>query len=363
MTLNWIATRTPERSAFHPKGLGATSRAAPVGMELLARGSLLIEATTRPVTTPVNLLRFSVLDPWPSGVKICLEPDGTVRLMIRQGERYLETALKTGLGGKTKTAQIALIWDAPRRRGRFSVFVPDNGHLWQTDVMAPFPLSMRDVRRIVTDTERSTIDSDVSFVAVADAPCPLGPIPGLAESSAVDTPGGPVLIQDLKPGDLVCIEGRAPVRALWVGHTSMPTLGRFAPMKLRRPYMGLWDDLVTTMDQRVCLSGSEVEYLFGEERVATAVRHLEIRNCAAPVKAIPPVMRYYQVLLETHEIMRVNGALVESFDGSAALANDAIKSTSVLADMPAHLRPREAGLAAPVLQGFEALTLTGATIG
>ncbi len=361
MTVNWIATRTAERGAFHPRGLCCADPAGPVGLGLLARGSILIETKTRPLSNPINLVRFSVLDPWPTGLKICLEPDGTVRLMVRQGGRYLETALHTGLGGKIETAHIAFIWDAPQRRGRLSVYVPDHGHMWQTDVLSPFPLSLRDVRRMVADP--ATVSPDVEFMAVADAPCPIGPVPGLSGSAAVDTPDGPALIRDLKAGDLVCADGRSPVKALWVGRMSVPTLGRFAPMRLRRPYMGLWDDLITSMDQRICLSGSEVEYLFGEERVTTAVRHLEIRNCAEPVKNPPPVMTYYQVLLETHEIMRVNGAKVESFDGSAALASRSTFGVSVLADMPEDRRPREVGLAAPVLQGFEALTLTGVTIG
>jgi len=74
-------------------------------------------------------------------------------------------------------------------------------------------------------------------------------------------------------------------------------------------------------------------------------------------------MTYLQILLETHEIITVNGAAVESFDGSAVFDNPAYLKTSVLADMPPALRPRHIGLAAPVLQGYEALTLTGVTIG
>jgi len=134
-------------------------------------------------------------------------------------------------------------------------------------------------------------------------------------------------------------------------------------MTLRRPYLGLWDDLVAARDQRACLSGSEVEYLFGEERVTTAIRHLEVRNCAEPTRPKPPVITYHQILLDTHEIITVNGAMVESFDGSAVLDNPAFLKTSVLADIPVAMRPRRVGLAAPVLQGYEALTLTGVTIG
>ncbi|MDB4213901.1 Hint domain-containing protein, partial [Octadecabacter sp.] len=362
MTLNWIGTRTQEGGVFNPAGLNHARTNDPVGLDLLTRGSLMVEVKVRPQMHPVNLVRFGALDPWPSGLTICLEPDGTIRLLMRQGSRHLATALKTTLGTTVQTAHITYIWDAPNRKGVLSAHIPDHGMLWQTDVLAPFPISLRDAQRIIHDNHSCAIATDVNFVAIADAPCPLGPLPGLSGSAAVDTPSGPRAIRDINAGDYVSVQNGPAVKVLWAGHATVPALGRFAPMTLRRPYMGLWDDLVAARDQRACLSGSEVEYLFGEERVTTAIRHLEVRNCAQPTKPKPPIMTYFQILLETHEIITVNGAAVESFDGSAVLDNPAFLKTSVLADMPPALRPRHIGLAAPVLQGYEALTLTGVTI-
>lgn len=363
MTLNWIGTRTQEDRVFDPAGLSRLHSKEGDAPELLTSGSLMIEVTVRPRTNPVNLVRFGALDPWPSGLTVCLEPDGTVRLMMRQGARHLATALKTTLGSKVQTAHITYVWDAPRRKGHLSAHILDHGILWQTEVLTPFPLAMRDAKRIITDTQTCTIDPDVGFAAISDAPCPLGPLPGLSGYAAVDTPHGAKQLRDIVAGDFVITQGDGPVRVLWSGSATVPALGRFAPMTLRRPYMGLWDDLVAARDQRACLSGSEVEYLFGEERVTTAIRHLEVRNCAEPTRPKPAVITYHQILLETHEIITVNGGAVESFDGSAVLDNPRFLKTSVLADMPADLRPRHIGLAAPVLQGYEALTLTGVTIG
>jgi hypothetical protein len=363
MSLKWIATRTQEDGVFNPAGLGRAATGVPVGTDLLTRGSLMIEVALRPTGQPINLLRFSVLAPWPSELTLCLEPDGTVRLMMRQGARHLQTALKTTLGSDLQTAHITYTWDAPARRGQLSVYLPDHGLLWQTSVATPFPLSMHDAQLIMTDANSSKIDAGVVFAAIADAPCPLGPLPGLSGTAAVDTPTGPKALHDFAAGDLVNVADGHPVPVLWAGHATLPTLGRFAPMTLRRPYMKLWDDLVTTRDQRVCLAGSEVEYLFGEERVTMAVRHLEARNCAVPTKPVPAVMTYYQILLGTHDIITVNGALVESFDASAVLGTPALIKSSVLADMAPDLRPSRVGLAAPVLRRHEAMTLTGVTIG
>lgn len=363
MGTNWIGTRTQHDGVFNPAGLGRHAGTAPDDGALLARGSLLIEAEVRPRRTPINLLRFSALDPWPSGLTVCLEADGTVRLMLRQGGRQLETALKTTLGTKVQTAHINYIWDAPARCGWLSVHVPDHGNLWQTEVVSPFPLSVRDAQRIMADWGSCTMGTSVVFAAIADRPCPLGPLPGLIGTAAVETAIGRKMIRDVLPGDRVMLHDGRSVAVAWAGSARMPALGRFAPMTLRQPYMGLWDDLITSRDQRVCLLGSEVEYLFGEERVATAVRHLEVRNCATPTQPIPAVVTYHQLLLDSHEIITVNGALVESFDGSAVLDRPEWIKTSVFADMPKARRPRRVGLAAPVLQGYEALTLMSVTIG
>lgn len=366
MTLKWIGTRTHEDGVFSPAGLGCAATndtVGTVGMDLLTRGSLMIEVAVHPMVHPLNLLRFSTLSPWPTGLTVCLEPDGIVRLMMRQGARHLETALKTTLGSDVRTAHITYTWDAPARRGRLSVHIRDQGLLWQTDVIAPFPLSMRDAHLIMTDTHSTRIDAGVTFAAIADAPCPLGPLPGLSGCAAVDTPTGQKALHDIVTGDLVNVVGGEPAPVLWAGHATLPTLGRFAPTTLRRPYMQLWDDLVTTQDQLVCLTGPEVEYLFGEERVTMAARHLETRNCTVPTKPVPAVMTYYQILLETHEIITVNGALVESFDASSVLEAPALIKNSILADVAPDLLPDRIGHAMPVLQHHEAMTLTGVSIG
>lgn len=358
MRLDWIGTRTQGGGVFNPDGITRAPCNTPVGMALLTRGSLLIEVTVRPQSHPVNLLRFGALDPWPSGVTVCLEPDGTLRLMMRQGGRHLATALKTSLGAAVQTVHITYTWDAPARSGQLSAYIPDRGILWQADVMTPFPISLRDAGRLMTDQRACSIDEQVTFAAIANAPCPHGPIPGLQGNAAVETPSGLKALCDFVPGDLVSVLDSKPARVLWAGQTSVPALGRFAPLTLRQPYMGLWEDLVTSYDQRACIAGSQVEYLFGEERISTAVRHLVERKRAVPTEHAPAVMTYYQILLETHEIINVNGALMESFDGSAALNAPRHLRASILADMPIELRPRSVGLAAPVLQGYEALTLT-----
>jgi hypothetical protein len=71
----------------------------------------------------------------------------------------------------------------------------------------------------------------------------------------------------LRPGDLIATAdgGLLPLRRTRL--LDLPTCGSFAPVILRAPFFGASHDLLVSSDQRLVLSGSEVEYLFNEEQV------------------------------------------------------------------------------------------------
>ncbi|MEL6957525.1 MAG: Hint domain-containing protein [Pseudomonadota bacterium] len=363
MAVSWLGTRSAQGQVFDPSALGQAGRVRTDDISPIPKGSLLIEAVCGPMLHPVHLLRYRALDPWTISLSVSLETDGTVRLVMRLAERRIETKLRTDLGRATQDAVLTFVWDAPGRIGTLTAYVPETGDLWQTRVRAPFPLSIADCHRIITAPDMCQMDSSVTFAALAVGRCPVGPMPGLCGLSAIDTPLGLTLLRDLKPGDLVCVDDGDALPVIWSGAVTLPALGHFAPMRLRRPYLGLWEDLTTSGDQRVCLSGSEVEYLFGEERVTTAVRHLTIRNCATPLLPQPGVVTYHQILLPRHAMISANGAAVEAFDASSLTSNPVPIRGSVLSALPHALWPNQQPLAAPILQGYEALTLTGVMIG
>lgn len=363
MELRWIGTRTPHSGTFQPSGLGTRPDPSAAPRALLTAGSILIEAHLRPTPHPITLLHYSAVEPWPVGLNISISPDGTVRLSLRQGDRQIETVLQTTLGRTEHVAQVTYVWDGPARRGAIAVYLPDAGLLWQTEVLAPFPLSYQDVKRLTTAGRHMRLDPSVAFVAVAEGLCPVGPMPGLSGKAAIETPDGLRLLSDLRAGDLVSGLDKTKATVVWAGSVTLPALGRFAPMRMRSPYLKLWDDLVVARDQRVCLSGSEVEYLFGEERVSTPVRHLEHRNSVAPVKSAGPLVTYHQLLLDSQGILVANGTAVESLDAAPVLARRDMQARSVLADAPVICPNSVSELPTPVLQGYEALTLTGVMVG
>ena len=94
----WIGLRTRYEAAFNTAGLGRAQLPAPVTDDsLLTRGSLMAEVIVSPVNRPTNLLRYAVLDPWPAAFTIVQEPNGTFRLLLRNGPRDLAASLHTDL--------------------------------------------------------------------------------------------------------------------------------------------------------------------------------------------------------------------------------------------------------------------------
>ena len=357
--MSWIGLRDGSEGVLNPAGLGQPNLAnAPDPDTLLTSGTLFIECSYEPGPLPVNILRLFARDPWPSGLTLCLDTDGTLRLLMRHGARHLSRDLATDLQVSESVLQISYTWDCPARRGTLTLYVPDRGTLFQTDVSAPFPLTLRDATRLMADHTLCKADPSLHFAAVSDSVDPAGPMPAIGARGSIKTPSGETPIDTLRPGEFVSTAQGDVAQVRWVGSQVLPARGRFAPCLLRAPYHGASADLLLGRDQRICLSGSDVEYLFGEERVSAAMHHMIDHRAVLAIDPAPQTVRYYHVLLDRHAVMVVNGAPVESFDVSALLADPGVLPHSVLRDLPPELRPVQSDLALPVLRGFEALTLT-----
>ena len=360
----WIGLRTRYEAAFNTAGLGRAQLPAPVTDDsLLTRGSLMAEVIVSPVNRPTNLLRYAVLDPWPAAFTIVQEPNGTFRLLLRNGPRDLAVSLDTDLGSTPETVTLTYSWDAPARIGRFGIYAPDRAQLWLVDVPAPPPLALRDGYRLISDQVSTRVNDDVSFVALGNRPAPMGPMPGIRGDAQIETVTGPRPIWTLRAGDEVIAGDGGTAQIRWSGHVDLPAAGRHVPWTLRQPYHGLTADLVLTPDQRLCLTGPEIEYQFGEEAVSTALRHLVDRHSITPQKEHAAIQRWHQVLLDRPVAILANGAWIESFDAAPLYDGPHLFDSSVLAALPAELRPSRHGRGLPILSAYEALTLTGASYG
>jgi hypothetical protein len=278
-----------------------------------------------------------------------------LRLLLRQGDTAQSCALPTRIKDPGEVVLMTYGWDAPARMGVLAAYLPDRDLLFQTDIVAPVPPNLRDLGRMMDAGQGSSLAPDVTFAAVADHMAPIGPLPGLGGQVRIETPDGAVPIGLLRCGDVVNTVGGDPACVVWVGAVDLPARGRFAPLTLRAPYHGLNADMTVRPDQRLHLSGSDIEYLFGQEEVLAAIRHLEDGRSVLRAPEVA-VVRYHQLVLDRHAVIRANGAMLESLDIAPLLADPARLRHSIVSEVPVAMLPRGASLPQPVLRDFEAMT-------
>lgn len=356
--MSWIGLKTQDHCQFDLAGLKGSSGSHPALApdSYLPRGTLLAQFTHHPASNRRNLLRYAVRAPWPASLTICADPDGTFHLLQGQGDRSCAASLSTSLVENDTTILVSFGWDAPARLGVFSVWAPDRGQLFQTEFRGPLPLSVADARTLCDKDSPYTLIVNGEFLAVSSKVEPVGPAATICEGAVLTTPHGSTAINKLKPGQLVLTHSGEVAQVRWVGSQELPAVGRFAPLVLRKPYHGLFEDMTVSPETRLVLRGSEIEYLFGEEAVSVNVGYLSDR-LSIEAADTGQVVRYYQVLLDSPAILDVNGAAIESFDASPILADPSNIPHSVLRNTPPELLPQDSRLILPVLRDYEALTL------
>lgn len=157
------------------------------------------------------------------------------------------------------------------------------------------------------------------------AAMPAFAISGIASASVVETARGPVLARDLRLGDRLVTrdKGLQPLR--WIGESSViyadrdvekPAESRLAhgPVRLRAGSQGSNPEagnLVVAPDQRLLVRNPLNELLFATDEVMVAaidLIHLD------GIDAVPRDMgRWVHLLLDSRELLRVNGIWMESF--------------------------------------------------
>lgn len=358
--MSWIALRDSQASTYNPIGLDGRS---PVGSGnafdpdlFLPLGTLRMEVAFDPDQGRRNLLRYVARDPWLSSLIICLDPDGTLSLLQGQADRSEFVCLQIGERMPGEIFQITFAWNAPMKTGVLAVNFPDEDRTVFAEIAHPIPLCHRDVALIAGDAATASLQPEVNFVAISSAVEPIGPGATIGPGAVVETAAGLVPIDQVRLGQVIkTIDGdEAQVR--WVGSQTLPARGQLAPLTMRHPYFGLDYDLVVSSDQRILLKGSKVEYLFGEEQICTAVRHLADGRAIlrSPHKM---VQTYYQLVLDRHAIIPVSGAALESLDPARLTRDTGLLQHSILRDMPRELIPRGPSLGIAVLRDYEALTL------
>jgi hypothetical protein len=158
---------------------------------------------------------------------------------------------------------------------------------------------------------------DCEAVAVQD-----GRVSGIASDTLVEAVSGPRAAEALKAGDLVWTldSGFQPVKSVtlhWVDGK-----GEAAPVRFAPGTIGNDRALVVSPWHRVLLSGWRCQALFGEEEVLCEARYLV--NGSSIDRVVPASFSFVALLFARHEIIRCDGAVMESLLGPACLLSDVV---------------------------------------
>ena len=353
--MTWVGLRDASGGTYSRAGLGCTTD-DPVELDaMLARGTMMMEFELYPGLDGQVILSYFDDHPWISGLSLALDAKGTLVMTQRQGQHRRTYRLRTGLLGHASSVTLTYSWDAPRRCATLSAEVTQTGEISHVACPDPLPLPLRDAARLITDPARSKTADGLIFFAIADHIAPHGPKPTLSPDARVPTPDGFVQVADLRRGQLVIAADGQPAQVRWAGQIRLPSAGRYAPLRLRAPLHGATTDLICAHDQRMQLSGSEVEYLFATDFVAVHLGDLP-ESVSAPD---PQLTRTYaQFVLDRPVPVEIGGLFLEGLDADPMLMDPVLRAASVLADVPTEILPQRAVAAAPVLRDFETKTLS-----
>lgn len=359
--MTWIAVSDHDDYHFAPAGLCRT-RAGPDLIDtcenaLMAHGSLVIE-TRLPVThRPRQLVYYNRTGDWPLHLSLQAVPGGGLTLVLDHGGEVVHRTINHSEAARTDVLRITYSWDSPRRWGQLALERTDRDQAQLVSVAAPHPLRVADALALVrSGAEDRYIAPDVLYVALSDAIEPVGPMPSFLPDTPIATPGGYRAISDIRSGDAVLTPDGDAVPVLHALSRQVPAFGSFRPVRMRAPYFGLHRDITIAPSQRLVLSGSEVEYLFGQESVLVPARHLVGSGGAAPAHC-DHVVTYWQLLLPRHEALIAAGTVTESlFIGRLRRKKTAL-GASILAGLDRLPLPEHGRSIHPVLQAFEAIIL------
>ncbi len=355
--MSWLGITDLEQGRSDLSGLLQAQRAEGGGDALMLRGTLVIEMSIPDNRRPEPLLQFTQGGDWPIDLQLQAVPGGGVSLVLQHSGSLSHAVLNPSGSGRTGQVRLTYAWDSLVGYARLALERADSDRVQIALMPPPHPWRYQDLKTLVSPGPLRFTSTALTYLAVSDALEPVGPTPGLDPATQVATPQGYRLVETLKRGDLVLSETGSSLPVLHVLHREVPALGIFRPVALRAPFFGLQQSIQVSASQRVVLSGSEVEYLFGRPAVLVPARHLLGTSVATPGQARGMTTRYTQLVLPDHAPLLAAGAVLESlYLGS--LRRDATRlKASQLANVDRSTLPEHGPPRYPVLGAFDAAVL------
>jgi hypothetical protein len=358
--MTWIAVSERENQHFAPGGLGQHPDAPDLidtsQNALMTTGSLVIETRLPVIRRPRHLVFYSRTGAWPLHLSLQAVPGGGLTLVLDQGGEVLHRTINHSEVGRTDVLRITYSWDSLRRWGQLAVERTDHDKVLLVPISAPRPLRVHDALALAQPGTDRYVAPEVIYIALSNTIEPVGPMPSLMSDTPIATPVGYRAISEMRRGDLVLTPTGKVVPVLQVFSRQVPASGNFRPVRMRAPYFGLQQDITISPAQRLVLSGSEVEYLFGHESVLVPARHLVGSSGAVPALS-EPIVTYWQLLLPRHEALIAAGTVTESLFIGRLRRDKAVLPASILAGLDRAILPEHGRSIHPVLQAFEAVML------
>lgn len=150
-------------------------------------------------------------------------------------------------------------------------------------------------------------DEQLSF----DTFSPDPPVfPCFAAGTLIETDGGPVPIDVIRPGDLVRTLDNGLQTVRWIGHRTVPGRGAMAPVRIKAGTLGNWRELVVSPQHRMLIEDWRAEMYFGQPQVLVAAAHLINEET---IRQVPKRrVTYVHLAFDQHEVIFAEGIPSES---------------------------------------------------
>ncbi len=137
-----------------------------------------------------------------------------------------------------------------------------------------------------------------------------------AAGTLIETDRGEVAVETLQAGDLVRTLDHGLQAIRWVGGQVARANGRFAPVEFATGSIGNTRPLRVSPAHRVLVGGWQAQALFGQSEFLVPAAALV--NDHSILRRPAPLLTYYHILFDRHEIIFSDGASTESFHPAAA---------------------------------------------
>jgi hypothetical protein len=131
------------------------------------------------------------------------------------------------------------------------------------------------------------------------------------KGTLIDTPNGAVRIDKLNVGDLVNTLDRGACAVRWIGQTTIPGVGKHAPIRFQKGVLGAERNILVSPQHRILVQGWQCELLFGQDEML--IPAIALVNGSTVKQVERTQVSYVHIMFDTHQMVTCSGFVSESF--------------------------------------------------